>query len=676
MKIFVSHSSGQKSIVKDVAAKLHPKFQSWIDEREMHPGPLSEELKEAIHDSDIFMLYISKESLKSSWVEQEIEWAVSDNSLIILPIILPKIKYKDIPPKIKELHYLELRGFDDACIDALSKQINDKIIVILCRGFVNYKIASKNISTDEIIDAEKNPGIKKYLIKARENTSNLIYKIVGVLEIYVHDEDVVKHLQKNETYKATHPFIANKLAHDGYWGTIKFKSYIETQKQAVLRGAIIKRLYFLPNKSYIDKISQKEKEHLYEINETSIESRIVYADSITNNDFADDFVIFNDKLIGIAIPKKGEMLGSEYHYVMNEESEKIIKDYNDHFDKLFRFAEPLSDFIHKINNKNDSQTQIDLQRPAFWVKTLASFDKKSIQRLMIVLRTSGCAYDKNNSGCTMCDFKHHAVNRSQINNQILMNQLEYALEQINLDSDEDFQIDLLTLGSFLNDKEISIEFRKNSFKKFAEIQKLKKILIESRSEYITESRLTELKNLLRSDQILEIGLGVETSNEKIRNQVLKKNLLDPDIRRVMNLCAKTNVNFLSYLLIGSMGLTEEAAVGDAINSANYIASLCKKKNVEFRIAFEPVFITQQTKLEELYLKGDYKLINLWSVIDVIKATYHLGTIFVGMNDEGLSNDRKPSGCDECTNNLREAIEQFNATQNIRVFDELKCTCQR
>ena len=125
-----------------------------------------------------------------------------------------------------------------------------------------------------------------------------------------------------------------------------------------------------------------------------------------------------------------------------------------------------------------------------------------------------------------------------------------------------------------------------------------------------------------------------------------------------------------------MTLTEDEAVQDAIKSANYVANLCNSKNVKFRIAFEPVFITHGTELEKMYLEGNYSLINLWRVIDVIKSVSHLGTIFVGLSDEGLSSNRTPSGCPLCTEDLREAIERFNGNQSVKEFEGLSCKCQR
>tara|TARA_R110002049_G_scaffold309231_1_gene518956 strand:+ start:6005 stop:6847 length:843 start_codon:yes stop_codon:yes gene_type:complete len=274
----------------------------------------------------------------------------------------------------------------------------------------------------------------------------------------------------------------------------------------------------------------------------------------------------------------------------------------------------------------------------------------------------------------MCDFKRHAIPEDMATDKALMAQLEYALGEADLQDGNGWQLDLLTLGSFLHDVEVSPEFRAQSFMRLAQIPELKKIVIESRAPYIKEDVLKELRQFLRTDQILEIGLGVESSDEYVRNTMLNKSLLGSDITKTIDTCVASGTEFLAYLLIGSMGLSEEQAIDDAVKSAKYIHELCEARTLKFRIAFEPIFITQNTVLEEMYEKGEYQLVNLWSVAEVVKRTSGFANIFVGLSDENLSKERVSSGCNKCTDTLRAALEQFNGSQNLMDIREIACDC--
>jgi radical SAM enzyme (TIGR01210 family) len=693
MKIFLSHSSIHKPLLRELKRNLAPGLQEWLDERELEWGAnLEFSIKDAVKNSDLFVIFLGQDALTSEWVMRELQWASEreqiENSIFVLPILMPGVKREQIPDTVSERLFLTLSDHEESSVKSLSDKINLRILHILIKRisrpeFLKFEDVSaitqsrldNYISCYKKIEFIRNPRAKEQLIRILDTASKLTYVIVGAPRIYQHDSEILAGMNAGDIYRATHPFKANKKAH--YVKSVQFQTYTKAQIQAANRGASIKRLYILPSESF-DDLTESEKNHLYDISkETKIDSRIIYLSNIPNDDLGEDFVIFDNSLLGVAIPKRGEMLGSEYRYSIDSNAD-IIEKYKRYFDTLFNGASLLKDylnsadivpvpgFVSKIKNA---------RQPAFILQNAVSVNGRETQRLMIVLRTSGCAYDQNNMGCAMCDFKRHAVNRDMINSDVLMEQLEYSLEQAIFSPDDVSQIDLLSLGSFLHNNEVPEEFRILAFQKFSTIKGLKKIVIESRSPYIQSKSLLSLKNLLREDQILEIGLGIESSDEFIRNNVLRKNLSNTEIRRVVDICAKTGVEFLTYLLIGSMTLTEDEALQDAINSANYIANLCNSKNVKFRVAFEPVFITHDTELEKMYLEGNYSLINLWRVIDVIKSVSHLGSIFVGLSDEGLSSNRISSGCPLCTDDVREAIERFNGSQSVKEFEGLICECQ-
>ncbi len=83
-----------------------------------------------------------------------------------------------------------------------------------------------------------------------------------------------------------------------------------------------------------------------------------------------------------------------------------------------------------------------------------------------------------------------------------------------------------------------------------------------------------------------------------------------------------------------------------------------------------------TVLENLYKNNKYKLVNLWSVIEVIKKASKYGELFIGLSDENLSYKRMPFSCKKCNKKLHKAIENFNKTQNIDLLNNLTCSCKK
>ena len=100
-KAFLSHSSKDKDLVKKVATQLGNK-NCVLDEISFDPGRKTlEQIFSELDSSDIFVLFVSDNSLESPWVKKEIKKAKENlnNELLdrIIPIIIDKkIDYSDV----------------------------------------------------------------------------------------------------------------------------------------------------------------------------------------------------------------------------------------------------------------------------------------------------------------------------------------------------------------------------------------------------------------------------------------------------------------------------------------------------------------------------------------------------------------------------------------------------
>ncbi len=309
--------------------------------------------------------------------------------------------------------------------------------------------------------------------------------------------------------------------------------------------------------------------------------------------------------------------------------------------------------------------------PAFSRISPVNINGINTNRLMVVLKTTGCEYARqNHGGCTVCGFIKNAVNN--ISQDDIIMQFERTLKTHDLN--DVGEIDLLTLGSFLNDSEVNPRTRVTLLKMIADIPHIKRVSIESRAEYVTIEKLAECKKVLKN-KILDFGIGLESANDYVRNTVINKNLSKEDFEKTVMMLKESGCTLLVYLLIKPPTLTESEAVDDAVQSAKYVFSVAKKYEINARVAFEPVFISEDSNLEKLYLQSEYRMLNLWSVVEVILKTHQEGCIFVGLSDENLSKDRMPNSCPKCDENIRREIEFFNKTQDVSGLKGLFCECK-
>lgn len=314
----------------------------------------------------------------------------------------------------------------------------------------------------------------------------------------------------------------------------------------------------------------------------------------------------------------------------------------------------------------------DNDHVAYKIKSALNQDGKQTNRLMLVLRTPPCEYNK----CTMCGFTNNAAGNIRLQNI----QRQYQNGIAGEDFSDVTRIDFPTAGSFYNDRELSPESRNYLF---SEVSKLPvdSTMVETRVDFLTEEKVRESKRYLRDDQTIELAIGLESADDDIRNKILRKNLSKKGFEKFADICKKTNSRLLAYILIKSPTLSESGAVKDAVKTSDYVYKVANKREIKARIALKPMFIPKGTEIEKLYLSGEYHLPKLWTTIAIIKkitklASYQPNSIFIGMFDENLSGDRFSSNCKNCNSKVVEALKKFNGTQNISELEKVSCECKK
>lgn len=130
-KMFISYSHEDSSKVKKFAflLSLHG-FDLWMDEKSLASGDnYTTKILSGIHDSDIYLVFLSQASLKSTWVSAEIDFALREKiergRLAIIPVLLEDV---DIPVSLSNIDYLDARFSIQKAVEELSsKYQNEKI---------------------------------------------------------------------------------------------------------------------------------------------------------------------------------------------------------------------------------------------------------------------------------------------------------------------------------------------------------------------------------------------------------------------------------------------------------------------------------------------------------------------------------------------------------------------
>lgn len=109
-KIFLSHSSADKSIVISIALDLQEKgINTWLDAFDILPGEsIMTKINDGIEECNLALLFLSKNSVKSNWVTKEWEtmlWdEINSGKVKIIPI---KLEECEIPKILQSKKYID-----------------------------------------------------------------------------------------------------------------------------------------------------------------------------------------------------------------------------------------------------------------------------------------------------------------------------------------------------------------------------------------------------------------------------------------------------------------------------------------------------------------------------------------------------------------------------------------
>ena len=322
------------------------------------------------------------------------------------------------------------------------------------------------------------------------------------------------------------------------------------------------------------------------------------------------------------------------------------------------------------------------------------YEGKTVDRVMIVLRSNGCQHYKTNGGCSMCTHLNGAPLMEKITHQNYVEQWNSVLDGSFIEvSNSSFNLNdypvvcVYNLGSLLNPEEISVETVKYIFETLNAYKGVKKVIIESRAEYVTDDILEAIRSVY--DGVVEVGIGVESTDFYIRELCHHKAILDTKIiKEAVENLHKYGMKALAYVNFKPVFLTESEAIKDAITTSVD----CFKAFGFDAVSIEPTSLQENSLANYMYDLGLYRVPWLWSLRDIIHGIYEatdsnkldirLGGYFdeevlSGSQGTGFAerNEIFPhmtsSNCSYCTNEFVNAIKQFNMMYDVSDLDKVK-----
>ena len=288
-------------------------------------------------------------------------------------------------------------------------------------------------------------------------------------------------------------------------------------------------------------------------------------------------------------------------------------------------------------------------RPVSIWREKERLDGKIVDCLTIVLRSKGCRWRR----CLMCGYKRDTSPKVTLED--LIEQFRFALGRL----DGAKIVKIFTSGSFLDPKEIPGEFRKFVYDSLK--GRVERLIVESRPEFITEDIATELSSL---DFEVEVGIGLETADDFVREHCINKGFSFEDFKRSAKILRSHGIRVKAYLLLKPPFLSEREAIEDVLKSIDAVKGLVDVVSVN------PTNVQKDTYVEMLWKRGLFRPPWLWSAVEVLKNA----GIETVCDPVAYGRSRGPHNCGKCDSDVAKAIREFSLTQDVSVFDRLECRC--
>lgn len=346
----------------------------------------------------------------------------------------------------------------------------------------------------------------------------------------------------------------------------------------------------------------------------------------------------------------------------------------------------LSEFIFSLRKKTlkkkHDYKEEQLERPvSFWIKEDRLLNEIG-KELTIILRTRGCSWALGDSGgCSMCGYIQDA-NIKELPSKYIIKQFDFALKkkinEIQVDKNN-YIIKIFNSGSFFDDSEINEDSRIYIYHNISKIKQIKEVVIESRIEYITHDHLSNLKEHM-GNKYIEIGIGLETVNDYIRNNYINKGIYFNNFLEALNLCKKYNIGVKVYLLFKPPFVNEQGAIDDCIYSI--------KKLIDLKvdtISINPSNIQKGSLVEYLWYQNRYRPPWFYSLFTCLKKAIKqedLKNVRILSDPSGAGTKRGIHNClkRECNHEMMQRLKDFVLNQDLNALKQkeigVECDCKK
>ncbi len=276
-----------------------------------------------------------------------------------------------------------------------------------------------------------------------------------------------------------------------------------------------------------------------------------------------------------------------------------------------------------------------------------------VDALTAVITTRGCRWDK----CLMCGY---TADSAAVDMREVDRQLEEVAERVRKEGVK--VVKVFTSGSFFDEVEVRRDIRERFYSLLK--GRVEKLVVESRPEFLNGDVVDEIEDLPFS---VEVGIGLESANDAVRNACVNKGFSFRDFRRAAEMLREADVRVKCYLLLKPPFLSEGESIEDVVKSVEAVRDLVDV------ISINPTNVQKGTVVERLWKSKLYRPPWLWSVVEVLRTSLMIVEGVDVISDPVAAGKRRGAhNCGKCDDAVAREIRKASLTQKPNF--KARCGC--
>jgi hypothetical protein len=283
--------------------------------------------------------------------------------------------------------------------------------------------------------------------------------------------------------------------------------------------------------------------------------------------------------------------------------------------------------------------------------------------LTVIFKSAGCTWSK----CRMCSYRHERYGEQSCVALLAHLRAQLAWVQQEYKPDEYRMVKIFTSGSFFDPDEVPRAFLSDVAAAF----RGKMVIAETRPEFVQEDIFRTFIEGIDDGSWktpLYCAIGLETSNDAIREKCINKGFSFVDFRNATRTAHAAGAGVKAYLLFKPLFLTEGEAVADMKASLQDVAPYAEL------ISMNPCTVQRNTELEYYWKRGAYRPPYLWSILTLLKNA----RVHIMCDPLGGGQKRGPHNCGSCDYEIVKGIRDYSLNGDrdlIGALLETECSCK-